>query len=59
MLSRKRLFCDEEPDKVRKIGEIEQSVMQCNSQYAFSGMKGVEGFMKRMRLKMWAPTFTF
>lgn len=53
-------FCDEQPDtKVRKIGEIEQSVMQeCNSQYAFSGMKGVDGFMKRMRLKMWAPTFT-
>ena len=60
VIKKNGFFCDEEPDtKVRKIGEIEQSVMQeCNSQYAFSGMKGVDGFMKRMRLKMWSPTFT-
>lgn len=52
-------FCDEDPTiKVRKIGEVEAQVMQeAGVEYAFSGMKGVDGFMKRMRLKMWKPLY--
>lgn len=52
-------FCDEDESiKIRKIGEIEQSVMEeCGVSFAFSGMKGVDGFMKRMRLKMWKPYY--
>lgn len=53
-------FCDENPDvKVRKIGQIEAKAMEESGvNFAFSGMKGVDGFMKRMRLKMWKPLYT-
>lgn len=56
------LFCDAEPRyklpkkdpnalRVRKIGDVEQWVRkQTCIKYAFSGMKGVDGYMKRMRL---------
>ena len=56
------LFCDadsrynlpkKDPNslRVRKIGDIEQSVReQTGINYVFSGMKGVDGYMKRMRL---------
>ena len=56
------LFCDADsrynlPKKapnalrVRKIGDVEQSVReQTGINYVFSGMKGVDGYMKRMRL---------
>ena len=46
-------FCEPQPDlKVRKIGELEEEVRQATGlHYAFSGMKGVDGYMKRMRLK--------
>lgn len=52
-------FCD--PDlsikKVRKVGEVEQMVREeTGIPYAFSGMKGVDGYMKRMRLKKFAKT---
>ncbi len=41
-----------------KLGELEQAMMRYfGTQYIFSGMKGVDGFMKRMRLKMWAPWY--
>lgn len=37
--------------RVRRIGDIEQFVREeTGIQYAFSGMKGVDGYMKRMRL---------
>lgn len=42
-----------DPDalRVRKIGDVEQWVReQTGIKYAFSGMKGVDGYMKRMRL---------
>lgn len=43
--------------KPRKIGEIEQAVREeTGITYAFSGMKGVDGYMKRMRLKKFAKT---
>ena len=49
-----------EPDegvKPRKIGDIEQAVREeTGIKYGFSGMKGVDGYMKRMRLKMFAKT---
>ena len=49
-----------EPDdsiKPRKIGDIEQEVREeTGIKYGFSGMKGVDGYMKRMRLKMFAKT---
>ncbi len=49
-----------EPDssiKPRKIGEIEQFVREeTGVMYGFSGMKGVDGYMKRMRLKKFAKT---
>ena len=52
------LFCDAEPDiKIRKVGEFEEEMRQkYGFHYAFSGMKGVDGYMKRMRLKMFAKT---
>lgn len=38
--------------KPRKIGDVEQEVRdETGIKYAFSGMKGVDGYMKRMRLK--------
>lgn len=47
-----------EPDESitpRKIGDIEQSVREeTGIKYGFSGMKGVDGYMKRMRLKLFA-----
>ena len=43
--------------KKRKIGDIEEAVRQeTGIKYAFSGMKGVDGYMKRMRLKLFAKT---
>ena len=43
--------------RVRKIGDIEQWVReQTGIKFAFSGMKGVDGYMKRMRLKRFAHT---
>ncbi len=43
--------------KPRKIGEVEQAVMEeTGIPFAFSGMKGVDGYMKRMRLKFFAKT---
>ncbi|GIM60077.1 hypothetical protein CAPN008_01270 [Capnocytophaga canis] len=59
VIKKNGFFCDEDDTiKVRKIGEIEAQVMQeSNSKFAFSGMKGVDGFMKRMRLKMWKPLY--
>ena len=49
-------FCDPRPDvKEMKFGELEEYVRKTTGiKYAFSGMKGVDGFMKRMRLKMFA-----
>lgn len=48
-------FC--EPDdtiKVRSVGDVEEEVRQrLGLHYAFSGMKGVDGYMKRMRLLMY------
>lgn len=46
-------FCEADPDiKPRNIGEVEEQVRQeLGVHYAFSGMKGVDGYMKRMRLK--------
>lgn len=51
-------FCDgDDTIKPRNIGEIEQAVRdETGIPYAFSGMKGVDGYMKRMRLKMFAKT---
>ena len=41
-----------------KLGEREQAMMKYfNVEYIFSGMKGVDGFQKRMRLKMWKPWY--
>lgn len=42
------------PDiKPRKIGDIEEAIRQeTGIKWAFSGMKGVDGYMKRMRLMM-------
>lgn len=43
--------------KPRKVGDIEQMVRdETGIPYAFSGMKGVDGYMKRMRLKKFAKT---
>lgn len=43
--------------KPRKIGDVEQSVREeTGIKYAFSGMKGVDGYMKRMRLKLFSKT---
>lgn len=47
----------DETIKPRKVGEVEEFVRQeTGIKYAFSGMKGVDGYMKRMRLKMFAKT---
>lgn len=47
----------DENAKTTKIGEQEEFVRQeTGIKYAFSGMKGVDGYMKRMRLKMFAKT---
>lgn len=55
ILKHNGFFC--EPDeslKVRSVGEVEEEVRQATGlHYAFSGMKGVDGYMKRMRLKMY------
>ena len=50
------IFCDPRPDvKELSFGQVEEMVRnQTGIKYAFSGMKGVDGFMKRMRLKLWA-----
>lgn len=57
-LKHEGMFCDADPTlKIRKIGEIEEMVREETGQhYAFSGMKGVDGYMKRMRLKRFAKT---
>ena len=61
-------FCDADPRfqlpkkdpialRVRKIGDIEQWVReQTGIKFAFSGMKGQDGYMKRMRLKRFSHT---
>lgn len=48
-------FCEPDPTvKVRNIGDVEEEVRQATGlHYAFSGMKGVDGYMKRMRLLMY------
>lgn len=45
-------FGDGNPDiKPRKVGELEEEIRQeTGIKWAFSGMKGVDGYMKRMRL---------
>ena len=45
-------FGEGNPDiKPRKVGEVEEMVRQeTDIKWAFSGMKGVDGYMKRMRL---------
>ena len=50
------IFCNpNESVKRLSIGDIEETVRKHNnSRYAFSGMKGVDGYMKRMRLKIFA-----
>lgn len=41
----------------RNVGDVEEWVRQeTGEHYAFSGMKGVDGYMKRMRLLMYAKT---
>ena len=49
-------FCDPHKDiKPLEYGEWEQkAIKDCNCQFAFSGMKGVDGYMKRMLLKKYA-----
>lgn len=43
--------------KPRKIGDVEQSIREDTGiKYGFSGMKGVDGYMKRMRLKLFSKT---
>ena len=43
----------DETVKCRRIGDVEEMVRQeTGQQYVFSGMKGVDGYMKRMRLMM-------
>lgn len=61
-------YCDPDPcyqlpkkdpnaKRVRKIGDIEQWVReQTGIKFAFSGMKGTDGYMKLMRLKRFAHT---
>lgn len=54
------LFCESDnPDlDTPKLSEIEQAMRRYfNTEYIFSGMKGVDGFQKRMRLKMWKPWY--
>lgn len=50
------LFClPDDSIKPRGVGDIEQMVREeTGIKYAFSGMKGVDGYMKRMRLKLFA-----
>lgn len=52
-------FCDPHPDiKVPSNGDLEKQVREMTGiKYAFSGMKGQDGFMKRMRLKMFAKDY--
>lgn len=43
--------------KPRTVGDVEEWVRQeTGIKYAFSGMKGIDGYMKRMRLKFFAKT---
>ncbi len=61
LAKRAGFFCDPIPDyysKIKSYGDWENWVhQQVGIHYAFSGMKGVDGFMKRMRLKMWAKDY--
>lgn len=52
------IFCiPDESIKPRKIGDVEQAIREeTGIKYAFNGMKGVDGYMKRMRLKLFAKT---
>lgn len=52
------LFCEPDEDIIpRKIGDVEQYIRDLTGiKYGFSGMKGVDGYMKRMRLKKFAKT---
>lgn len=60
IIEKNGFFCDEKEDiKTQKVGEIEAQIMaDTGVPFAFSGMKGVDGFMKRMRLKMFGNYFT-
>ena len=46
-------YCEPQPDtEVNTVGLVEEAVRRETGQkYAFSGMKGVDGYMKRMRIK--------
>lgn len=59
-IRRAGVFCTPIPDtKIQKIKDIEKIIRQeTGERFIFSGMKGVDGFMKRMRLKMWGENFT-
>lgn len=48
---------DPEAPKPRNIGQVEEEFRtETGLHYIFSGMKGVDGYMKRMRLKMYGKT---
>nr|WP_320058796.1 phosphoadenosine phosphosulfate reductase family protein [uncultured Bacteroides sp.] len=57
---RSGVFCEPDPNtKIVKMKEIETMIREeTGEKYIFSGMKGVDGFMKRMRLKMFGDNFT-
>lgn len=57
---RSGVFCTPEPEtKIVKMKDIEAMIREeTGEKYIFSGMKGVDGFMKRMRLKMFGENFT-
>ena len=51
-IKRSGIYCEPQDVKVQKIGDIEKLIRQeTGLKYIFSGMKGVDGFMKRMVLK--------
>ena len=58
VLVKNGFFCEpKENVEQRSIGDIEQFIREkIGIKYAFSGMKGVDGYMKRMRLKKFAKT---
>lgn len=59
-VKRSGIFCEPEPEtKIVKMKDIEAMIREeTDEKYIFSGMKGVDGFMKRMRLKMFGENFT-
>ena len=58
-VKRSGIFCKPDPEtKIIKIKDIEAVIREeTGEKYIFSGMKGVDGFMKRMRLKMFGENF--